>query len=81
MHHQSIRPAELAPPGAILALRIEMAAAGLANASPFDRAIFEALDREYGEGNWALFWDEDLAGRPIRGSISVAYGAETLVIG
>lgn len=81
MYHQHLQPAELAPPGAIVALRTEMTAAGLAGASPLDRAIFEALDRSYGRGNWTLCWDEDLAGRPIKGTISVAYGGETLVIG
>jgi hypothetical protein len=41
-----------------------------------------ALDRTYGKGAWFLYWDEDLAGRPIPGTISLAYGRnQTLVIG
>jgi len=81
MHHQTVRPADLAPAGAILALRSEMASAALANLRPFDKAICEALDRVYGEGTWFMFWDEDMSGKPIRGTISLAYGRETLVIG
>ena len=40
-----------------------------------------ALDRTYGEHGWFMFWDEDLSGKPIRGTISIAYGKETLVVG
>ncbi len=80
MYHQTLQPAELAPAGAILALTTEIA--GLASASPFDRELMAALDRTYGKGAWFLYWDEDLAGRPIPGTISLAYGRnQTLVIG
>jgi hypothetical protein len=81
MHQQTLLPAELAPPGTILALKAGMTSAELADIMPFDEAIGRALDRTYGKGNWFLFWDEDLGGRPIRGTISLAYGYETLVIG
>lgn len=81
MHHRTVRPADLAPAGAILALKSEMASAALTNLMPSDRALGEALDRVYGAGKWFLFWDEDLRGKPIRGTISLAYGRETLVIG
>ena len=81
MHHQTVRVADLAPPGAILALKSEMASAALSNLTPFDKAIGDALDRVYGAGKWFMFWDEDLGGRPIRGTISLAFGQQTLVIG
>lgn len=53
----------------------------LSGFSPLDKAIGEALDRVYGKGQCFMYWDEDLSGRPIRGTISLAYGTETLVIG
>lgn len=81
MHHRTTRPADLAPAGAILALKYGMAAAALAELTAFDRVLGEALDRAYGAGKWFMFWDEDLSGKPIRGTISLAYGDETLVIG
>jgi hypothetical protein len=81
MHHQTIGPADPAPRGAILALKSELAAAALAELMPFDRAIIEALDRVYGTGKWFMFWDEDLGGKPIRGTVSLAFGRERLVIG
>lgn len=81
MDHRTTRLADLAPPGAILALKSEMASAALAEMMPFDKAIGEALDRVYGPGNWLMFWDEDLGGKPIRGTITLAFGNETLVIG
>lgn len=81
MHHQTVKPADLAAAGAILALRLEMASAMLSGFSTLDKAIGEALDRAYGKGQWFMYWDEDLGGKPIRGTISLAYGNETLVIG
>ena len=81
MHRQTLHPAELAPPGAILALKAGMTSDELAGIMPFDEAFGQALDRTYGKGSWFLFWDEDLSGRPIRGTISLAYNSETLVIG
>ena len=81
MHHRTVRPADFAPAGPILALKSEMDSAALANPTPFDRAFGQALDRVYGAGKWFMFWDEDLRGKPIRGTISLAYGNETLVIG
>jgi hypothetical protein len=81
MHHQTLRPADLALPGAILALKTGMTAAELADIAPLDEEIRRALDSTYGKGNRFLFSDEDLSGRPIRGTISLAYGSETLVIG
>ena len=48
---------------------------------PFDFAVEDALDQLYGAGRWFLYWDEDLAGHPIRGTITLAYGRDTLVVG
>jgi hypothetical protein len=73
-------PAELAPIGAILAPVSEDAATALANLMA-GADLAQALDRHYGKGKWFVFWDEDLGGKPIRGTISLAYGKETLVIG
>lgn len=81
MRHRTVKPADLAPPGAIFALRHGMASAILAELMPCDKVLGEALDRAYGAGKWFMFWDEDLSGKPIRGTISLAYGDQTLVIG
>ena len=43
--------------------------------------VEDALDRTSGAGRWFLYWDEDLTGHPIRGTITLAYGRDTLVIG
>lgn len=45
-----------------------------------DEEIVLAFDRAFGETGWFLFWDEDMKGRPIPGTISLAFGAETLVV-
>lgn len=81
MKHQPINPADLAPPGAILALVSDTASSALSSLAPDAADIGAALDRAYGKGGWFLYWDEDLGGRPIRGTISLAYGNETLVVG
>jgi hypothetical protein len=81
MHGHGLRPAELAPVGAILAVKSEVAASSLADLAPFERTITKALDRIYGPGEWFMFWDEDLCGRPIRGTVCVGYGHQTMVIG
>jgi hypothetical protein len=80
MKHAMPNPADLAPLGAILALVSSEAATALASILAGDD-LAAALDRYYGHGNWFVFWDEDLRGNPIRGTISLAYGKETLVIG
>lgn len=80
MKHTRLNPADLAPLGAILALVSEEAATALATVLG-SGDIAAALNRHYGRGNWFVFWDEDLSGRPIRGTISLAYGKKTLVIG
>jgi hypothetical protein len=81
MKHTKLNPADLAPLGAILALVSEEAATALATLMG-SGDIADALNRHYGRGNWFVFWDEDLSGQPIRGTISLAYGKNnTLVIG
>ena len=45
-----------------------------------DEEIVDAFDRAFGESGWFLFWDEDMQGKPIRGTISLAFGTETLVV-
>jgi hypothetical protein len=81
MKHQTVNPADLASPNAILALVSETASAALSSLVPGAADIGAALDRAYGKGGWFLFWDEDLSGKPIRGTICLAYGQETLVVG
>jgi hypothetical protein len=81
MKHLTPNPADLASPGAILALVSETASSALSSLVPGAADLGAALDRAYGKGGWFLFWDEDLRGRPIRGTISLAYGQETLIVG
>ena len=80
MKNTTITPTDLATTGAILALVSSDAAAALASLDD-GGDIADALDRFYGKGKWFVFWDEDLRGNPVRGTISLAYGRETLVIG
>ena len=76
----AVNPTDVAPPGSILELVSADAARALASLVPgTDTAA--ALDRHYGKGKWFVFWDEDLSGNPVRGTISLGYGKETLVIG
>jgi hypothetical protein len=81
MKHQLINPADVASPGAILALVSETASRALTSLVPDAADIGAALDRAYGKSGWFLYWDEDLRGQPIRGTITLAYGRETLVVG
>lgn len=81
MHHATLTPATTATGGAIRAATTDAAALALKALKPFDFAVETALDAAYGAGNWFLYWDEDLRGRPIKGTITLAYGHETLVVG
>ncbi|MBN9311317.1 MAG: hypothetical protein J0I99_20095 [Devosia sp.] len=81
MHHSPLTPATTPTGGAIRAATTEAAALALKALKPFDFAIEEALDAAYGAGNWFLYWDEDLRGHPIRGTVTLAYGRKTLVVG
>ena len=79
MRHQIPTAADLAPRSAILALVSESTSRQVLEAN--FPGLGAALDRSYGQDGWFMFWDEDLSGKPIRGTISVAYGKETLVVG
>jgi hypothetical protein len=81
MHHSTLTPATTATGGAIRAVMSDTASAALKALKPFDFAVEDALDTAYGAGRWFLFWDEDLTGHPIRGTITLAYGSDTLVVG
>ena len=81
MHHSTLTAATTVTGGAIRAAITDAASAALAALRPFDFAVETALDRIYGAGRWFLYWDEDLRGQPIRGTITLAYGSETLVVG
>ena len=80
MKSTTITPTDLASTGSILALASGNAARALASLHA-GGDMAEALDGAYGKGKWFVFWDEDLRGRPVRGTISLAFGTETLVIG
>ncbi|HHY48567.1 MAG TPA: hypothetical protein GYA10_02305 [Alphaproteobacteria bacterium] len=80
MRHSMPPAADLAPLGSILAIVAEEAATALTSLMAGEN-LAKALDRCYGKGKWFVFWDEDLRGKPIRGTITLAYGKETLVIG
>lgn len=79
MRYQIPTAADLAPPSAILALVSETTAKQVLDVNFL--GLSAALDRDYGRQGWFMFWDEDLAGKPIRGTISIAYGRHTLVVG
>lgn len=81
MRYESFTPATTVAGGAIRALISSEAARALAQLKPFDFAVEDALDKTYGKGQWFMYWDEDLRGHPIRGTIALAYDRETLIIG
>jgi hypothetical protein len=81
MHHSTLTPATTATGGAIRAVMSDAAAAALRALKPFDFPVEDALDTLYGAGRWFLYWDEDLRGRPIRGTITLAYDRKTLIVG
>ena len=81
MKNLPLNPTDLAGSEAVLGLISREAARALEGLVPGVTDIAAALDRAYGRGKWFLFWDEDLSGRPVRGTISLAYGKKTLVVG
>ncbi len=81
MKNLNINPTDLAGSEAVLGLFSKEAVSALASLMPGVTDITSALDLHYGRGKWFLFWDEDLGGRPVRGTISLAYGMKTLVVG
>ena len=80
-HHREFTPAETVNGGAIRAMLSDEAAHLMARTSAVDAQLVLALDAEYGEHGWFMFWDEDLAGHPIRGTMTLSFGSETLVVG
>ena len=80
MHNQTPETSDLAPLGAVAALVERDAASALTHLVP-GQPIADSLDRHYGRNGWFVFWDEDLRGRPVPGTIQLAYGRETLVLG
>lgn len=81
MKNRKINPADLAGSRAILDLVAKEATDALRNLLPGTTDVATALDAHYGQGKWFLFWDEDLGGRPVRGTISLAFGKQTLIVG
>jgi hypothetical protein len=81
MHHAQLTPAQTTNGGAIRAVLSDEAAHLMARSSAVDAQLVVALDRQYGEHGWFMSWDEDLTGRPIRGTMTLCFGGETLVVG
>jgi hypothetical protein len=81
MKNITINPTDLASPGAIVALASAAASGALTSLVSGGADVAKALDTAYGKNGWFLFWDEDLRGTPIRGTITLAYGKETLIVG
>ena len=81
MQHPTIGVPSGATRGIVRAATTEAAGLALKSLHPVDLEVEAALDAAYGAGSWYLYWDEDLRGRPIRGTITLAYGNKTLVVG
>ena len=73
MLHETFKPVAPVSGSAMAAIR----------ADPMDIAVSveAALDARYGKGQWFLSWEEDRRGRPIPGTITLAFGEQTLVVG
>jgi hypothetical protein len=81
MHHRDISPAETVSGGNIRAMLSDEAAHLMARSSAVEAQLVLALDREYGEHGWFMYWDEDLGGHPIRGTMTLCFAGQTLVVG
>jgi hypothetical protein len=81
MHQSQLIPAAITNGGAIRAMLSDEAAHLMARSSAVDGQLVVALDAEYGEHGWFMYWDEDLSGHPIRGTRTLYFGGETLVVG
>ena len=55
--------------------------AGLIDAAAIAVVVETELDRTFGPGQWSLTWDEDLAGRPVRGTIRLEVAGDGLIVG
>ena len=81
MRHWTPEAADLAPVSAIVDL-IENDPQNALDALFAGHDAAERLDRHFGQGKWFVCWDEDLRGRPVRGTIQLSYGRrESVVIG
>jgi len=81
MHHTQLTPAATPNGGAIRAMLSDEAAHLMARSSAVEAQLVVALDAQYGEHGWFMSWDEDLAGQPIRGTMTLCFGGESLVVG
>lgn len=81
MHQLHFTPAQTAIGGTIRALLADDAAHLMARTSAVDARLVVALDAQYGEHGWFMYWDEDLSGHPITGTMTLCFGSETLVVG
>jgi hypothetical protein len=59
----------------------DVSVAGLIDAAAIAVAVETELDRTFGPGHWSLTWDEDLAGRPVRGTIRLEIAGDSLIVG
>lgn len=73
MLHETLKP--VAPVSGIAMAAI------LADPMTIAGSVEAALDARYGRGQWFLSWEEDLRGRPIPGTITLAFDQQTLVVG
>jgi hypothetical protein len=81
MHQLQRSPVETTVAGAIRPLLSDEAAHLMARSSLLEAQLVVALDAEYGEHGWFMTWDVDLSGQPIRGTVTLCFGGETLVVG
>lgn len=72
MRHESLKPHSIAT---------EPSVAHLIDAAAIAVAVETELDRTFGPGQWSLTWDEDLAGKPVRGTIRLDVAGDSLIVG
>jgi hypothetical protein len=72
MRHETLKPHTVVT---------EPSVAQLIDAAAIAVAVETELDRTFGPGQWALSWDEDLAGRPVRGTIRLDVAGDRLIVG
>jgi hypothetical protein len=72
MRHETLKPHTVAT---------EASVAHLIDAAAIAVAVETELDRTFGTGRWSLTWDEDLAGKPVRGTIRLDVAGDSLIVG
>ena len=72
MRHETLKPDSIAT---------EPSVAQLIDAAAIAVAVETELDRTFGPGKWSLTWDEDLAGKPVRGTIRLEIAGDSLIVG